>query len=57
MSDKSSEISEDVDVDSAGELLTSTMFGLVVLGRTGFPKETLDGIVESTLGSLRKEGK
>ena len=51
------EISEDVDVDSAGELLTSTMFGLVVLGRTGFPKETLDGIVESTLGSLQREGK
>ena len=51
------EISEDVDVDSAGELLTSTMFGLVVLGRTGFPKETLDGIVESTLDSLRCEGK
>jgi TetR/AcrR family transcriptional repressor of nem operon len=51
------EISENVDVDAAGELLTSTMFGLVVLGRTGFPKKTLDGIVESTLGSLRQEGK
>jgi TetR/AcrR family transcriptional regulator, transcriptional repressor for nem operon len=51
------EISENVDVDAAGELLTSTMFGLVVLGRTGFPRKTLDGIVESTLGSLRQEGK
>ena len=51
------EISKNVDVDAAGELLTSTMFGLVVLGRTGFPKKTLDGIVESTLGSLRQEGK
>ena len=47
------EIGKDVDVDAAGELLTSTMFGLVVLGRTGFPKATLDGIVESTLGSLK----
>ena len=47
------EIHEDVDVDTAGELLTSSMFGLVVLGRTGFPKETLDGIVESTLNSLK----
>jgi TetR/AcrR family transcriptional repressor of nem operon len=48
------EIPENVDVDTAGDLLTSTMFGLVVLGRTGFPKETLDGIVESTLGALQR---
>ena len=47
------EVAKDVDVDAAGELLTSTMFGLAVLGRTGFPKETLDGIVDSTLGSLQ----
>ena len=49
------EVSKDVDVDAAGELLTSTMFGLAVLGRTGFPKATLDGIVDSTLGSLQEE--
>ncbi len=47
------EVAEDVDVDAAGELLTSTMFGLAVLGRTGFPKNTLDEIVENTLDSLR----
>jgi len=46
------EVREDVDVDAAGELLTSTMFGLAVLGRTGFPKETLEGIIEGTLESL-----
>jgi TetR/AcrR family transcriptional repressor of nem operon len=51
------EVAKDVDVDAAGELLTSTMFGLAVLGRTGFPKATLDGIVDSTLGSLQAEGK
>lgn len=47
------EIHKDVDVDAAGELLTSTMFGLVVLGRTGFPKETMDGIVDNTLNALK----
>ncbi|MDJ0792785.1 MAG: TetR/AcrR family transcriptional regulator [Woeseiaceae bacterium] len=47
------EIHKDVDVDKAGELLTSSMFGLVVLGRTGFPRETLEGIVDSTLNSLK----
>jgi len=47
------EVAEDVDVDAAGELLTSTMFGLVVLGRTGFPKATLNSIVDSTLDPLR----
>jgi len=47
------EVAKNVDVDAAGELLTSTMFGLVVLGRTGFPKKTLDAIVDNTLNALR----
>lgn len=47
------EVREDVDVDAAGEMLTSAMFGLAVLGRTGFPKETLDSIVDGTLRSIR----
>ena len=51
------EVAQGVDVDAAGELLTSTMFGLAVLGRTGFPKATLDGIVDSTLESIQAGGK
>jgi TetR/AcrR family transcriptional repressor of nem operon len=51
------EVAKDVDVDAAGELLTSTMFGLAVLGRTGFPKATLDGIVDSTLESIQAGSK
>ena len=47
------EIDEDVDVDAAGLLLTNTVFGLAVLGRTGFPREALDGIADSVLNSLR----
>jgi TetR/AcrR family transcriptional repressor of nem operon len=47
------EVAEEVDVDAAGELLTSTMFGLAVLGRAGFPKKTLDSIVDNTLGALQ----
>ena len=46
------EIRDDVDVQAAGELLTSTMFGLAVLGRTGFPPETLHRVIDSTLASL-----
>jgi TetR/AcrR family transcriptional repressor of nem operon len=46
------EVREDVDVRAAGELLTSTMFGLAVLGRTGFEATTLNGIVDNTLASL-----
>ena len=46
------EVRADVDIRSAGEMLTGTMFGLVVLGRTGFSKQALDGIVETTLASL-----
>ena len=40
------------DVRAAGQMLTGTMFGLAVMGRTGFSREALDGIVESTLASL-----
>ncbi len=47
------EVRPDLEVKAAGELLTSTMFGLVVLGRTGFSRDVLDGIVESTLASFR----
>ena len=47
------EVGKEVDVDAAGELLTSTMFGLVVLGRTGFPKQTLDNIVDTMLDGMR----
>jgi TetR/AcrR family transcriptional repressor of nem operon len=47
------EVAEDIDVDAAGMQLTNMLFGLAVLGRTGFPQETLDSIVDNTLDSLR----
>lgn len=47
------EVREDLDVNAAGELLTSTMFGLAVLGRTGFTRDALDRIVESTLSAMQ----
>ena len=47
------EVRAELDVRAAGELLTSTMFGLAVLGRTGFEKRTLDGIVDDTLATLQ----
>jgi len=49
---KHGEARADLDVHAAGEMLTSTMFGLAVLGRTGFSRETLEGIVDSTMSSL-----
>ena len=47
------EIAADVDVNAAGDLLTSTMFGLAVLARAGFQKEALDTIVDYTIAGLR----
>lgn len=47
------EVRSDLDVRAAGELLTSTMFGLAVMGRTGFSKDMLNGIVDSTLSGLQ----
>lgn len=46
------EVRNDLDVRAAGELLTSSMFGLAVLGRTGFDRSMLEGIVDNTLASL-----
>jgi TetR/AcrR family transcriptional repressor of nem operon len=46
------EVRSDLDVRAAGDTLTSTMFGIVVLGRSGFPKEALADIVDSTLRAL-----
>ena len=46
------EVRKDIDVRATGELLTSTMFGLAVLGRSGFERATLDGIVDNTLAAL-----
>jgi TetR/AcrR family transcriptional repressor of nem operon len=48
------EVREDLDVDAAGEMLTSAMFGLAVMGRTGFSREMLDKIVDNTLESLTR---
>ena len=46
------EVRADLDVQTSGDFLTSMMFGLAVLGRSGFPRETLAGIVDSALNSL-----
>ena len=47
------EVRANLDVRTAGEFLTSTMFGLAVLGRTGFSHETLRGVVDNTMASLK----
>lgn len=47
------EVRADLNCREAGEMLTSTMFGLAVLGRTGFDQSVLDGIVDNTLASLQ----
>ncbi len=46
------EIRADVDTRAAGEMLTSTLFGLAVLGRAGFSRDALDRIVDSALLTL-----
>lgn len=46
------EVKPDLNTHEAGEMLTSTMFGLAVLGRTGFSKKSLQGIVNGTLATM-----
>ncbi len=46
------EVRADLDSAAAAEQLTSTMFGLVVLARTGFTRDALERIVDNTLASF-----
>lgn len=46
------EVRADLDVQAAGDMLTGTIFGLAVLGRAGFTREALDGIVAGTMAAL-----
>ena len=46
------EVRQDLDCAAAGEFLTNTQFGLAVMGRTGFSRESLDRIVDSALANL-----
>ena len=46
------EVKPDLDVRTAGEFLTGTIFGLSVMARSGFPRETLDNYVDSALAAL-----
>lgn len=46
------EVREDLDVRSAGIYLTTMVLGLAVMARMGFPRGTLDGIVDSAFASL-----
>lgn len=47
------ELPPSLDAKSAGEFLSGTMFGLAVLARSGFPRETLDRFVDHALAALR----
>ena len=47
------EVRADLDERVAADLLTSTMFGLAVLGRVGFSQAALEHIVDATLESFR----
>lgn len=47
------EVRKDVNAQAAGEYLTSQMFGLAVLGRTGFTRDALLRVVDATLATLQ----
>lgn len=47
------EVRADLDVRAAGDLLTSTMFGIAVLGRAGFDQPALRAIAEQTIEAMR----
>ena len=46
------EVRADLDSAAAGDVLTGTLFGLAVLGRSGFSREHLERIVDNTLATM-----
>ena len=46
------EVKADLDIKAAGEFLTGAMFGLAVLARSGFSRESLEGFVDNTMAAL-----
>lgn len=46
------EVRADLDTRSAGEFLTGTMFGLTVLARSGFGRDSLEAYVDNALAGL-----
>ncbi len=46
------EIKPGLDLRQGGEFLTGALFGLTVLARSGFPRETLDGFVDNTIAAV-----
>ncbi len=48
------EVKEGLGLHDAGEFLTGALFGLVVLGRAGFPKATLNAFVDNTLAAVAR---
>ena len=50
---KRGDVRKDLDVRESADLLTSTLFGIAVLGRSGFSRETLYSVVDNTLTLFR----
>lgn len=46
------EVKDGLDLNAAADALTSSIFGLAVMARSGFPRATLDRIVDNTMSSL-----
>ena len=46
------EVKDDLDPKTAAEFLTGSIFGLVVLARSGLPRTTLDSFVDNTMSLL-----
>ena len=46
------EVKAGLDIKAAGEFLTGAMFGLAVLARSGFSRESLEGFVDNTMAAL-----
>jgi TetR/AcrR family transcriptional repressor of nem operon len=46
------EIAEQIDTDAAGEFLTGALFGLTVLARAGFDRDSLNHFVDQTIAAV-----
>jgi TetR/AcrR family transcriptional repressor of nem operon len=48
------EIQEELDLENAGQFLTGAFFGMSVMSRCGFSKESLQAFVDSTIAAVAR---
>ena len=49
---KEGELSEDLDIPGVSSTITAAIAGMMVMGKAGFPRPALQGVIRATMSLL-----